>query len=246
MKWQNHITQHIVTGDGGKESVYFAFPKWIEEKARTKEDKKLKKPATFGPVIISKRTFNMVLTQIHDLTSGYMTENYDKLLRYSEKNLASGISVFIKEMQMEEDKREIVEEFVKDAEGNDTEELYTPEPRDPQVFRSLLRFMDYTIQELDKKESTANPLREALNILAKSSKYVDLDFTDPAKIMESWKAAEIARIEGIYQKGLEVTQDTFKSYVAEKFKDNGVDEDGYLRLKAKSEDKPKPEEKKAE
>ena len=230
MQWNNHITPHVVMGDGGKESVYFAFPLWIEEKARTKEDKKLKKPPTFGPVIISKRTFNMVLSQIRDLTSGYMTENYEKLLRYSEKNLTAGISVYIKEMQLAEDAREIVED----------------EPRDPQVFRSLLKFMDYTIQELDKKESTANPLREALNILAKSSKYVDLDFTDPAKIMESWKAAEIARIEGIYQKGLEVTQDTFKSYVAEKFKDNGVDEDGYLRLKAKSEDKPKPEEKKAE
>ena len=248
MQWKNMVNIVTVTGDGGKESVYFSFPKWIEEKARTKEEKKMKVAPKFGPVIISKRTINLVLTQIKDLTSGYRSENYDKLLRYSEKNLASGISVFIKEQQMLEDSREDPQPVeMKDEEGK-VIATTIENPKQTEIFRSLLGFLDETIQEMEQKESTANPLREALNVLVKSAKYADLDYKNPGKIMDSWKAAELARIEGIFQKGKEVTEEAFRAYVKEKFDSCGVDkETGMLRLKAESEKKDeKPEEKKEE
>ena len=240
MQWENIIKIVERRSDplkvDSKMSTVFQFKDWNEEVYRTKKEIQAGKPSEIRPVEISKGTINRALTNIASLTSGILLEPAEKLLRYCEKELRGGLSVYMKEAQTKEDARELVVEtsvLVNEA-GEEVQVDSILEPKDACVFRSFLVFLQETMEELDENSSTANPKREALNILAKLKaleKMEEIVANIPAA-MDAWKARELARIQNIYEMGLTVSALELREYVAEKAK-NGTDPvDGTVLLKA--------------
>lgn len=87
---------------------------------------------------------------------------------------------------------------------------------------------------LAPKVSTADPNLEAKKIYAKSSVYSNLGKTAKGEVLAAWKKEELDRIARIETAMNAVSQEDLDKFVAEKFLANGLDEEGYLRLKAAS------------
>jgi hypothetical protein len=88
-----------------------------------------------------------------------------------------------------------------------------------------------------KNGSVADPELEAKRIFAKSSTYTKLDFSNPAEVFAAWKKTQLDNIERVMSKAEKITAEDLKSFCLDKFTSNGVDEDGFLRLKAEKKDK---------
>ena len=240
MQWYSSITIVERRSDplkvDSKMSTVFQFTDWTEEIYRTKKEIQSGKPSEIRPVEVSKGTVNRALTNIASLTSGILQEPAEKLLRYCEKELRPGLSVYMKEAQTKEDARELVIETsvrVNEA-GEESQVDFIKEPKDSCVFRSFLVFLQKRLEELDEVTSTANPKREALNILAKlrSLAFMEEIIGNIPAAMDAWKARELTRIQNVYEMGLTVGVYELREYVAEKAK-NGTDpEDGTVLLKA--------------
>lgn len=88
-----------------------------------------------------------------------------------------------------------------------------------------------------KTGSVADPELEAKRIFAKSSTYASLNFDNPAEVFAAWKKQQEDNITRVMEKASKITAEDLKTFCLSKFTDNGVDEDGYLRLKAEKKDK---------
>jgi hypothetical protein len=88
-----------------------------------------------------------------------------------------------------------------------------------------------------KNGSVADPELEAKRIFSKSAPYNKLNFNDPAGVFAAWKQTQLDNIQRVMEKAARLTGEDLKSFCLDKFTSNGVDEDGYLRLKAEKKDK---------
>ena len=110
--------------------------------------------------------------------------------------------------------------------------------------KTFVATLNVTMEELTPKiGSVADPLLEAKKVFAKSSTFETLDYENVAGIFNTWKAERLEEIQRVMEKAAQLTVEDFRSFVNKKFLDNGVDEDGFLRLKAmKGSDKTEPSE----
>jgi hypothetical protein len=103
-----------------------------------------------------------------------------------------------------------------------------------EVLSIILKVMD---DLTPKNGSVADPELEAKRIFSKSAPYTKLDFSNPAEVFAAWEKTQIENIKRVMEKASRISAEDLKSFCLSKFTDNGVDEDGYLRLKAEKKDK---------
>jgi len=86
-----------------------------------------------------------------------------------------------------------------------------------------------------KAGSVADPQLEAKRVFSKSAEYANLDYTNHANVFQAWEKEQLDNIKRVLDKAKELTAEDFKAFCVTKNADNGCDEDGFVRLKAKSE-----------
>lgn len=107
-----------------------------------------------------------------------------------------------------------------------------------QSVKDVIAIVSAIMEQLTPKSgSVADPELEAKRIFAKSSEYSKLDFNDPAAVFAAWKKTQLDNIERVMSKAEKISAEDLKTFCLSKFTDNGVDEDGFLRLKAEKKDK---------
>ena len=87
--------------------------------------------------------------------------------------------------------------------------------------------------------SVADPTLEAKRIFSKSDEYKHLAYGDHALKMAQWKKVQLENIQRVMDKAALLNADDYRTFCVSKFTDNGVDEDGFVRLKAESTTKAK-------
>lgn len=102
-------------------------------------------------------------------------------------------------------------------------------------FRGILAVISNTIERNDSNPSLADPLSDVKRRFVKSAKYLAL--MTPGKdasayVMESIDT-DIANLTALRAKAATVSQSDYTSFLAEKFAKNGLDEDGFVMLRAK-------------
>jgi hypothetical protein len=104
--------------------------------------------------------------------------------------------------------------------------------------KEVISIITSVMEDLTPKNgSVADPELEAKRIFAKSSPYSKLDFNDPASVFAAWKQTQMENIQRVMSKAEKITAEDLKTFCLDKFTSNGVDEDGFLRLKAEKKDK---------
>jgi len=96
------------------------------------------------------------------------------------------------------------------------------------------------IKENEKTQvSNADPERDAKSEVCKHTKYTDLLSNPEQAVKNAYQALseEIAMLTARREKLSSISLDTFLSYAEEKFANNGVDEDGFVMLRAKKSTK---------
>ena len=104
-----------------------------------------------------------------------------------------------------------------------------------QSVKEIIAIISSTMERLTPKSasgSVADPELEAKRIFSKSSEYISLNFNDPASVFSAWEKTQLENIARVMEKAGKISAEDHKSFCLSKFTDNGVDEDGYLRLKA--------------
>jgi hypothetical protein len=103
-----------------------------------------------------------------------------------------------------------------------------------EVLSIIIKMMD---DLTPKAGSVSDPELEAKRTFAKSAPYADLNFDDPAAVFAAWEKTQLENIKRVMEKASRISSEDLKSFCLSKFTDNGVDEDGFLRLKAEKKDK---------
>ncbi len=110
-------------------------------------------------------------------------------------------------------------------------------------YRTILAGMSKVIADTDNSPSQADPFLTVKRIFSKVSTYAFLSVAeDPASIVVSDLDGQIAALQALQEKAKEVTKDEYLKFLEEKKSNNGLDEEGYVKLKGQA----KKEEKKAE
>lgn len=216
-----HITEATGDKEKGSTSVFYSFQGFVEEKPRTREEKKAKVPATVGPVVMSKRAFSDVFSVMESIGETVKDMDYNKLIRLSEKKLAAGLSLYITEQQAKLDQEQ----------NEDPEDKKTPE-----FFRGVLSEIQERIVDLNKNKSTADPEADVKRRFCKAGKYLDIRVSaDPSKLVIKDIQAEIDSLETLKKKAAEVTKEDYIAFLEKKFQENGLDEDNIVMLRNTSE-----------
>ena len=88
---------------------------------------------------------------------------------------------------------------------------------------------------MDTQESQADIYLEVKRIFAKSGKYENLLLIEsPAAITQDVIQEEIDKLNDLLMKAKEVTKEDFISYIENKYKDNGTDEAGMVKLTSRT------------
>ena len=216
-----NVTEATGDKEKGSTSVYYNFKGFVEEKPRTREEKKAKVPVTIGPVIMSKRSFSDVFSVMESIGEDVQTMDYNKLIRLSEKKLATGLSLYITEQQAKLDQEQA--------------EL-SAEEKTPEFFRIVLSEIQERIIDLNKNKSTADPEADVKRRFVKAGKYLDIrSATNPSDIVIKDIQAEIDALEVLKKKAEEVTSEDYIAFLEKKFQENGLDENGIVMLRNTSE-----------
>lgn len=87
------------------------------------------------------------------------------------------------------------------------------------------------IAENEKTVSQADPLLEAKRIFAKSAPVSGLNYENAYEVFNKWETEELSRISRIMEKAKSLTGEDLKTFISEKQAANGLDEDGYVKLR---------------
>lgn len=207
-----------------KLSLAVSFPEWLIEVTEGKGSKK--KVTGYEPVEFSKRSVSSVLE--------FMAEDMPDrhLLKSIDQNL-SGLRGQLGKIGITQ---------LRNPEGSEvdstTDEDGTVNYINVESVDEVVSILSTVFNKLTPAAgSLADPLLEAKKIFAKSSEYEKLDYSATAKVFAAWQEQELTRINRIMEKAGSLSSEDLRSYCSEKFLNNGVDEDGFLMLKGKKEDK---------
>jgi hypothetical protein len=104
--------------------------------------------------------------------------------------------------------------------------------------KEVISIITSVMEDLTPKAgSVSDPELEAKRIFSKSAPYSKLDFNDPAAVFAAWKQTQMENIQRVMEKASRITAEDLRTFCLDKFTSNGVDEDGFLRLKAEKKDK---------
>jgi hypothetical protein len=216
------VTEASADKEKGSTSVFFNFVGFVEEKPRTREEKKAKVPATVGPVTMSKRSFSDVFSVMESIGEDVQTMDYNKLIRLSEKKLAPGLSLYITEQQAKLDQEQAELE---------------PKEKTPEFFRGVMSEIQERIIDLNKNKSTADPEADVKRRFCKSGKYLDIRLVGKyaSAVVIKDIQAEIDALEVLKKKAAEVTSEDYIAFLEKKFQENGLDENNIVMLRNTSE-----------
>jgi hypothetical protein len=215
------VTEASADKEKGSTSVFFNFVGFVEEKPRTREEKKAKVPATVGPVTMSKRSFSDVFSVMESIGEDVQTMDYNKLIRLSEKKLAPGLSLYITEQQAKLDQEQAELE---------------PKEKTPEFFRGVMSEIQERIIDLNKNKSTADPEADVKRRFCKSGKYLDIrTVNDPSSAVIKDIQNEIDALVTLKAKAKEVSKEDYIAFLEKKFQENGLDEDNIVMLRNTSE-----------
>lgn len=130
----------------------------------------------------------------------------------------------------------IVSSTLAEVNGIQDRENYVPDPAEINLaFATLLTGMSQKIEEYSKTESQADPFLTVKRIFSKVSTYAFLSVAeDPASIVVAELDGQIAALQALQEKAKEVTKDEYLKFLEEKKSNNGLDEDGYVKLKGQA------------
>jgi hypothetical protein len=225
----NLLTSLIINGvklsfgtnpEAEKFSLSVAFPSWPVELTTGKG--KNKKVVGIVDASFSKRSINDVQDFMDpriptDLLEGAIDRNLPGFRAFWRKNGITETSAPVTGSVLE-----------------DGTEGYESVGSVKEVLTIILKVMD---DLTPKNGSVADPELEAKRIFSKSAPYTKLDFSDPAAVFAAWKKVQLDNIERVMSKAEKITAEDLKTFCLDKFTSNGVDEDGFLRLKAEKKDK---------
>jgi len=215
------VTEASADKEKGSTSVFFNFMGFVEEKPRTREEKKAKVPATVGPVTMSKRSFSDVFSVMESIGETIEDMDYNKLIRLSEKKLAPGLSLYITEQQAKLDQEQAELE---------------PKEKTPEFFRGVMSEIQERIIDLNKNKSTADPEADVKRRFCKSGKYLDIrTVNDPSSAVIKDIQNEIDALVTLKAKAKEVSKEDYIAFLEKKFQENGLDEDNIVMLRNTSE-----------
>lgn len=109
-------------------------------------------------------------------------------------------------------------------------EFETPEEKQ-MATRFLLGSMLAVIAENGKTVSQADPLLEAKRIFAKSAPVASLNYDQAQEVFQKWETWELARVSRIMEKAKSLTGEDLLAFITEKQTANGLDEDGFVKLR---------------
>jgi len=215
------VTEASADKEKGSTSVFFNFVGFVEEKPRTREEKKAKVPATVGPVTMSKRSFSDVFSVMESIGETVEDMDYNKLIRLSEKKLAPGLSLYVTEQQAKLDQEQAELE---------------PKEKTPEFFRGVMSEIQERIIDLNKNKSTADPEADVKRRFCKSGKYLDIrTVNDPSSAVIKDIQNEIDALVTLKAKAKEVSKEDYITFLEKKFQENGLDEDNIVMLRNTSE-----------
>lgn len=207
-----------------KLSLAVAFPEWMTEVTEGKGSKK--KTVGFIPTEFSKRA----VSSVEEFAAEDMPDRH--FLKAIDQNL-SGLRGQLGKINITSLRSEAGNEV-----ESTTDEDGTVNYTGVESVADVVAILSATFTKLTPTTgSLADPLLEAKKIFAKSGTYEALDYSNAAEVFAAWKEQEMTRINRIMEKATSLSSDDLRTYVSEKFLSNGVDEDGYVMLKGKKEDK---------
>lgn len=100
-------------------------------------------------------------------------------------------------------------------------------------FRVILGAMSQTISDLEANPSQADPDADCKRRFCKAAKYQDLlaEGVDPIKLVQDSIDREINNLLNLMEKAKNIKPEDYKLFLAKKFSDNGLDEDGFVMLR---------------
>ena len=123
------------------------------------------------------------------------------------------------------------------AEVNQVEdrENYVPDSGEINLaFATILSGMSQKIEEYSKAESQADPELDVKRRFLKVGKYEMIKVAnDPADLVVDAIQKEIENLQALQLKAKEVSKESYLSFLEEKFKANGIDEDGIVLARGK-------------
>lgn len=207
MALHNLVKEVITDTEGGRASTNYLFAGFREEKKVSREEKKAGMKPSWGPVSINKSSFTDVIKSLADLDNDILTMPYSTLVKYSERKLSAGLSIWIAETQ----------------EKNQDQ---------PEFFRGLLISVKDRIAELDASKSVADPFGDCKRRFAKSAIFSVLSICEnPAALVVENIQTEIDNLRDLQNKAKEVTASEYLEFLNSKEGENGTDDDGFVMLR---------------
>jgi hypothetical protein len=228
----NLLTSLIINGtkmsfgtnpEAEKFSLSVAFPSWPVELTTGKG--KNKKVTGIVDASFSKRSVN----DVQDFMDNRIP--VDLLEGAIDRNLP-GFRAFWRKNNLSETSAQFTGSVIKNEDG--TLAGYENVSSVKEVISIITSIME---QLTPKAGSVSDPELEAKRVFAKSSTYTKLDFENPAEVFAAWKKTQLDNIQRVMDKAEKISSEDLRTFCLDKFTSNGVDEDGFLRLKAEKKDK---------
>ena len=110
------------------------------------------------------------------------------------------------------------------------------------AFRAMLTSMSKTIADLDNSPSAADPFLTVKRIFTKVSEFKFLEVAeDPAAIVVQDIEGQIAKLKELQETAKSVGKEEYINFLKAKKEANGLDEDGYVKLKGSRKEEKKEE-----
>lgn len=207
MALHNLVHEIVEATEGGRTSTNYSLEGWREEKKVSKELKKAGVKPVWGDVVVNKSSFKDMITSLEDLGNDIATMNYSTLIKYGERKLSPGLSLYIAQ---EQEKR-------KD---------------EPEFFRAVLSSIKERIAELDANKSTADTFGDCKRRFTKCDKYsILVNCENPSALVFENIQKEIDALKDLQVKAKEVSVEEYIAFLNEKNAANGQDEDGFVKLR---------------
>ena len=134
----------------------------------------------------------------------------------------------------------IVSSTLAEVNGIQDRENYVPDPAEINLaFATLLTGMSQKIEEYSKTESQADPTLDVKRRFLKVGQYKFISVAEnPADLVQDAIQKEIDDLIALKEKAATISKEDYLSFLEEKFKANGTDEDGIVKARgSKKEEK---------
>lgn len=216
----NILVDFVTKDEADKFSLSMSFPAWLREETEGKGKNKV--VTGIIPTAFTKRSVN----SLHRYLDPRMDQFPDMLEDATDSDLP-GFRGFLRKNGITETIVQGPIQTVLDANGEITG--YNGLDSVKQIIVLVTKIMEDLSPVAG---SVADPSLEAKRIFSKSDPYKNLAYEDHKAKMLQWKKVQLDNIERVMDKAEDLTAEDYKIFCETKFTDNGVDEDGFVRLKA--------------